>query len=171
MRKGFPSVPNARFILYFFMYGFLFYGFIAYKFFEEQFNVLTLIIACLFAVGCLCVAVSALPRVACTIQILPEYMVCKIPFHKDIVIQYEQCNIGMDYHIQHGQKVWWIYLCYGPKPTYKTMHPGKRINSLKCQDGFIRMIYRQEIYDALLCVLPKDKQVALTSAKKFASID
>lgn len=29
---------------------------------------------------------------------------CKIPFHKDIILEYEKCNVGMDYHIQNGKK-------------------------------------------------------------------
>jgi hypothetical protein len=86
-------------------------------------------------------------------------------------LQYEKCTVGMDWHQQNGNKIWWIYLCYGPKPSYRTKNPTQRMNTLKCQPNFIRILYRDDVYEALLMELPKKQRVALESSYKCAAID
>lgn len=83
-------------------------------------------------------------------------------------LAYETCTIGMDWHSQNGGKVWWIYLCKGQKPVYRSKNPANRINALKCGNGFIRIMYSDEVYEALLAVLPRKQRAALESARKFA---
>ena len=80
-----------------------------------------------------------------------------------------QCWHGLSH--SEREKIWWIYFCYGQRPYYNSLHHGQRINSIKCQDWFVRMMYREDIYTLLLDVLPENKRIALVSARKFADID
>lgn len=43
---------------------------------------------------------------------------------------------------------------------------GKRMNFLKCKQGFVRMMNRDKVYDALLEVLPKKQKAQLICAKR-----
>ena len=102
-----------------------------------------------------------------------EYsIVCKgwLPHHK-FVLEYEKCTVGMDWHEQNGNKIWWIYLTYGYKPSYQSKNPAKRINSQKCRPGFIRIMYSDEVYQSLISVLPKNQNRALEAARKFAGFN
>ena len=76
----------------------------------------------------------------------------------------------MDYHLQRGCKVWWIYLCYGPGPKFDPKKPYNRMNSLKCKPGFIRIMYDDEVYQALIEVLPKKQHTALVTACRCAGV-
>lgn len=83
-------------------------------------------------------------------------------------IEYEKCNIGMDYSWKSGGKIWWIYICYGPPPRFKSANSPNRMNSVKFKPGFIKMHYNDNVYNALIEVLPKQQRSALISAKKWA---
>lgn len=171
MIKRFPSVPGSFLLPCIYLASFLTGSTLAYGLWVGPYSLFEFSLACGFTVGSGCMLFYSLPRTACVIHIFSGQLVCKIPFHKDIIIEYEKCNVGMDYHIQNGKKIWWIYFCYGQRPSYNSLHHGQRINSIKCQDGFVRMMYREDIYTLLLDVLPKNKRIALVSARKFADID
>lgn len=103
------------------------------------------------------------------VRLQDDAVVCKgwLPRHT-FSLEYEKCTVGMDWHLQNGNKIWWIYLCYGYKPSYKSKNPAKRINALKCKPGFIRIMYRDEVYQALMSVLPKKQAGELEASLKFA---
>ena len=98
-----------------------------------------------------------------------DYIVCKSLSPKSkFSMHYDECSVGMDFHTQSGVKVWWIYLCKGSLKAYKK---GKQINSVKIQPGFVRIMYSDEIYQALLEVLPKKHQTALITAHRYAGMN
>ena len=107
----------------------------------------------------------------CSIVLYEDRLLCKIPFSRNVEIIYEECYIGFDYHIQHGQRFWWVYFCYGKMPPYKNPQLGNRINSIKCQPGFVRVMYSDELYDALIKVLPKKQKVALVCARRHSGFE
>ena len=77
----------------------------------------------------------------------------------------------MDYSWRSGGKIWWIYICYGPPPRFKSANSSNRMNSVKFKPGFIKMHYNDKVYNALLEVLPKQQRSALIYAKKWADKD
>lgn len=85
-------------------------------------------------------------------------------FVKSFVLYYDRCIVGMDYATTTGTTRWWIYLSYGPLPKYKGKSPANRINSLRTKPGFVRIQFYEEVYEALLQVLPKHQKVCLQSA-------
>ena len=80
------------------------------------------------------------------------------------MLYYDRCIVGMDYATTTGTTRWWIYLSYGPLPKYKGKSPANRINSLRTKPGFVRIQFYEEVYEALLQVLPKHQKVCLQSA-------
>ena len=81
--------------------------------------------------------------------------------------KYEKCNLGINYSWTRNGNVWWLYICYGQPPKFKSTSLD-RIAALKFRPGFIKMHYSEELYNALLEVLPKQKRYSLMSAKKWA---
>lgn len=98
------------------------------------------------------------------IYLYPDHLVCKCPFRKSFVLYYDRCIVGMDYATTTGTTRWWIYLSYGLLPKYKGKSPANRINSLRTKPGFVRIQFYEEVYGALLQVLPKHQKVCLQSA-------
>ena len=106
------------------------------------------------------------------VELYSNRIVCKglLP-SQTYEIEYEKCNIGMDYSWRSGGKIWWIYICYGPAPRFKSASSLNRMNSVKFKPGFIKMHYNDKVYNALLEVLPKQQRSALIYAKKWADKD
>ena len=103
-----------------------------------------------------------------SVTIHPDHIVCKSLSPKSkFSVHYNDCSIGMDFHTQYGRKVWWIYLCKGTLYAHKN---GKQINSVKIKPGFIRIMYSDEVYQALIAVLPPKQQKSLTIARRYAGI-
>lgn len=112
------------------------------------------------------------PAVVRRVEIYSNKIVCKGIFPiQTYEIEYEKCNIGMDYSWKSGGKFWWIYICYGPPPRFKSANSPNRMNAVKFKPGFIKMHYNDKVYNALLEVLPKQQRSALISAKKWADKD
>ena len=111
------------------------------------------------------------PSTLCLVEIKSDRIICHIPFHKNVEIEYEKCYIGFDYHNQNGGKIWWIYFSYGKMPPYKNPQLGNRINSIKCQPGFVRIMYRDEVYNALLETLPPKQKTALEAARRHSGFE
>lgn len=110
-----------------------------------------------------------LPTSLKRIEIHSDKVICKGLFpHETFKIETLTCNVGMDYHIQNGSRIWWIYISEGPVPEYKSKNPTNRINSIKIRPGFIRIMYSNEVYDALIDVLPKKQKTALITAVRCA---
>ena len=102
------------------------------------------------------------------VEIYDDHIVCKGLFPSSkIFLDYDRCNVGMDWHAQNGNKIWWIYLCYGYAPTYKGKSPANRINAAKFRPGFIKIMYSEAVYQALIEVLPKKQKNMLMSARRF----
>lgn len=117
-------------------------------------------------------AVGLMPQSSKSVIIFPDYILCKGWLSQGAFkIYYEQCNIGMAFHNQNGRKLWWIYICDGLYTQYMPRHSGKQINSVRIKPGFIRIMYSDEVYNALLDVLPKKQREALISARKFAGFN
>lgn len=106
------------------------------------------------------------------VQISPEKIICKgILQRQTFEIEYAKCNVGMDYHLQNGNQIWWIYLCYGNPPQYKGNNPSNRINTIKIRPGFVKIMYSDEVCDTLITVLPKKQKTSLITARRCAGFE
>ena len=161
--KKYPCVPSSLFLPVFFSLGALFFLWISYfsiinnAYFESFCGMV-------FSIGTVAFIIWEWKSIMCKVQILSDRIICKTLFCPDITIEYEKCTVGMDYHLQRGCKVWWIYLCYGTGPRFDPQKPYNRMNNLKCRPGFVRIMYRDDVYHALIDVLPKKQKTSLTSA-------
>ena len=158
-----PSTPGGGFMIPFEVFSILFVLYLAFKLWEEKAFIYVLIcIAFVFLfIWIICHAVS---RCACYIRLYDTYLVCVYPFRK-IRLDYEKCTVGMEFSWVRGSKLWWIYLCYGQAPRFESKALN-RINAMRCKEGFVRIMYRKEVYDELLMVLPKRQATALTTSKR-----
>ena len=122
-----------------------------------------------FALAALVTAAYTLVPGIRRVQILPNKILCLglLPRHT-FEINYNACTIGMDYHLQNGNPIWWIYLCNGAPRQYFTT---KKINGAKIQPGFIRIMYSDEVYEALLEVLPKKQRTSLITARRCSGFE
>ncbi len=106
------------------------------------------------------------------IELYEDRVVCKGVLPKDTFeITYETSSVGMDWHQQSGSTVWWICIYQGRFPPYKGKGVSSRVNSIKIQPGFIRIMYSEEVYNAFLEVLPKKQKTALVTARRTAGLD
>lgn len=154
-------------MIFIFFYGIVFFlgmAYLCYK--SNEHSVMPLFVIGSFA-STLAFISSSLHSI-CYIRLHESFLECVIPCKK-IALVYSQCTVGMDYSLLRGNKVWWIYLCYGASPKYEFKNPKNRINALKCKEGFVRILYREDIYEELLKVLPKKQAAALTTAKRYLS--
>ena len=168
--KQYNCVPGSWFIPAYFSFGELFVAFMLYLSIDRG----LLLESIFFFVVFVCIAAFIIwgwRSTMCKVKIQPACIICKTLFCADIVMEYEKCTVGIDYHWQWGRKVWWIYLCYGPGPKFDPKKPYNRMNSLKCKPGFIRIMYDDEVYQALIEVLPKKQQTALVTACRCADIE
>ena len=102
------------------------------------------------------------------VEVYADRIVCKGLFPKDtFTLAYDKCSVGMDYHIQYGRKVWWIYFCHGPLVQYKANKP---MNSVKIQPGFIKIMYSREVFTQLIEILPKKQKTALVTANRCSGL-
>ena len=128
---------------------------------------------CLFAMSlCLSVALAFLKVALRRVEILPDKVVCKGIFPKDTFeMPYDACSMGMDYHVQNNGKIWWIYFYSGEHPKYKTKNPASRINSVKIQPGFVRIMYSEELFQTLMDTLPAKQCTTLQSIRRCAGFE
>ena len=111
---------------------------------------------------CIASAIGMSRHAACQIRLLDRQIECFRPFQRRVVLDYDKCTVRINYHIQSGRRFYWITLSYGePRDYQKSKNPHNGTNSILCQPGFIRMIYRPEVYDALLRVLPPKQRAQL----------
>lgn len=106
------------------------------------------------------------------VELHPDRAVCKglFPWER-FEIPYEDCNAGFEYHEANGQTFWWLYICQGAPPKYPAADRRNRISKEKIRPGFIKMTYSDEVYEALVQVLPKRQRDYLTSSRRFVGID
>lgn len=170
--KRYPCVPVAIVLPIFFFAGAIIHAALLVWVIFDDMDVLGIAYTGFMCIMCMVYALVLLSPTGYSVTIHPDHIVCKSFTHKsEFCIQYNECNIGgigMDFHTQYGVKVWWIYLCKGPLKEYKK---GKQINSTKIRPGFIRIMYSDEVYQALLEVLPKKHQTALITAHRYAGMD
>ena len=171
-KKLFQSVPGAFVIPLSCLFTSLFS--ITMLWYAANSNQLSLFVICglvlYFICGLIGVA-SSIQQTMCCVELSDSYATCFVPFGKRIQILYAESHIGIDYHIQNGNKIWWIYLCYGNQTPCKSKNTVHRMNTLKCQPGFIRIMYRDEVYEALISMLPEKQKAALETARRFSEID
>ena len=167
-REWFASVPGTPLMMSIFAVGIPFFIFmIAYSLSTDQGIAIPWfsmwIVACIWAI------ISVAKQNLCYITLCQEQLVYILPFKK-LTMDYAKCSVGMDYSLLRGRKIWWIYLCYGKAPVFDPKKPRKRINSLRCKEGFIRIMLSDHVYHALLAVLPKKQKTLLISARRFAGL-
>ena len=126
------------------------------------------IIAIFFSILELSISIYMMSDAVRRVELYSNKVICKSLLPKQAYeIEYEKCNIGMDYSWSRNGKIWWIYICYGPPPKFKSANSPNRMNAEKFKPGFIKMHYNDKVYNALLEVLPKQQRSALISAKKW----
>ena len=122
----------------------------------------------LISFGCFFAIITSFPAFR-RVEIFPEKVICKGLFPQETFeIEYARCNIGMDCHHQYGRKIWWIYLCYGPHPKFKASDKSNHINTMRIKPGFVKIMYSDEVYEALIMVLPKKQRTALETSRRCA---
>ena len=122
----------------------------------------------------LAIAIAAITFVKAVqrVEIQSNVIVCKSLLPRSTFsMEYDKCTIGMDWHKQNGNLIWWIYLTYGRKPVYRNNNPHNRINAIQCRPGFIRIMYREDVYEALIAALPKKQKTALETSRRFSGFD
>jgi len=131
------------------------------------------LILCIFAIVCsLSGVITTLSFAVKRVEIYSDRVICKGLFPKDTFeLVYDTCNVGMDYHVQNGGKIWWIYFYSGSHPKYKTKNPANRINSIKIQPGFVRIMYDEELYQTLMETLPSKQCTALKSIRRYSGFE
>lgn len=169
MVRTFHCVPGASIFPAISIFGLIFCGYCGYVCFAEGETGTGFIFAG-YSICLIAFLIWCWDRTMWKVQIKPDSVVCSAPFCKDIIIEYNKCTIGVDYHLQGTNKVWWIYLSDGKQPVYESNNPHSRMNSLKCCSGFIRLMYRQEIYDTFVELLPKKQKNALVTAARCAGL-
>ena len=117
-------------------------------------------------------AVLTLRNALWRVELMEHKLVCKGLIPKDTFeIFYDSCNIGMDYHIQNGNKIWWIYICSGTLSDYKDKKYPGGMNQVKIRAGFVKILYSQQVYEALLDSLPKKQRTGLITARRCAGFE
>lgn len=124
-----------------------------------------------FSIGCFLAVITSIPAFR-RVELFSEKIICKGVFPRNTFeIEYAKCNIGIDYHCQYGRQIWWIYLCSGPYTQFKVSGNSSRINTLKIKPGFIKIMYSDEVYNALMSVLPKKQKIALETSRRYANFN
>ena len=127
--------------------------------------------AVIFLLGSFLAIITSFPTFR-RVELLQDKVICKGLFpHDTFEIEYERCNVGIDHHCQYGRKIWWICLYYGPHPKFKMPNKANRINTLKIEPGFIKIMYSDEVYYALLSKLPKKQKIALETSRRYAKFE
>ena len=165
MMKKFYCTPIGRVIPIIFIICILIWIYLMMHLRQEVFILFAIINILLDLIMIVYTAKTVVRRV----ELYSDKIVCKglLP-SQTYEIEFEKCNIGMDYSWRSGGEIWWIYICYGPPPRFKSVNSPNRMNAEKFKPGFIKMHYNDKVYDALLEVLPKQQRSALISAKKWA---
>lgn len=170
--KRFRCIPVAIVLPIFFFIGAIFHVALLVWVVTDDMDIVGIAYTGFVSIMCTVYTLALLSPTGYSVTIHPDYAVCKSLTPKSkFCIHYNECSIGgigMDFHTQSGIKVWWIYLCKGSLKAYKK---GKQINSVKIQPGFVRIMYSDEVYQALLEVLPKKHQTALITAHRYAGMD
>ena len=166
--KKYYCTPTARILPIFFALGGVFCAYLAYIAFTDPkqslFGAIGAILWMCIAFG---MAIFCESNGSRYVLLYDDRIICKCIFRKDIVLEYNKCTVGMDYAKTTGTTNIWIYFVYGTLPKYKLNNEANRINSLKFRQGFIKMMYNEEVYNALLEVLPKNQRNGLISGYKL----
>lgn len=169
--KRFRCVPVAIVLPIFFFAGAIIHAALFAWVISDDMDIVGIAYTGFMCIMCTVFTLALLSPTGYSVTIHPDYIDCKSLSPKSrFRIRYDECSIGgigMDFHTQSGIKVWWIYLCKGPLSAYKK---GKQINSVKIQPGFVRIMYSDEVYQALIAVLPPKQQKSLTIARRYAGI-
>ena len=169
-KQQFQCVPGAVVIpAFFFLGAIVYFVFFVQAIIEKDLEgvAATSLFICIGLIGVFATSPQCFKRV----EILSKGICCKgvLP-QSTFMIDWGTCNIGMDYHYQSGRRVWWIYVCTGSLSNFMPANKRHKINSAKITPGFIRIVYSDKVYTALLEVLPKKQQTALISARRCAGL-
>ena len=164
--KWYPMVPGGAFVALVMICGCPAFSWAAYDCIVDEGAIFAGIISALFALFYLFFAWYFCVNGVHYFKISDGCLECFTPLRPRIRLEYGSCNIGIDYHIQSGRALWWIYLCYGEKPPYKKQNdPRNRMNTIPCSESFVRMMYNEDLYNELLEVLPSKQRAELMWAK------
>jgi hypothetical protein len=131
-----------------------------------------LIVCCVMVLLCWVCGLYCMKNACWRVEVYSDKIVCKGLLPRDAFnLEYTKCNVGMDYHVQNGNRIWWIYMCYGSPPTFNVKSPADRMNAMKICPGYIKMMYKDEVFDALLEVLPKKQRTGLITARRCAEFE
>lgn len=87
-----------------------------------------------------------------TMEILPDRLVFRAPLHRAITFKFaEIADIGIDYGVVSGRKIFFIYIGKQHIPQEFT----HQILRMKFTEKTMRIKYRHSVFSALLNALPK----------------
>ena len=105
------------------------------------------------------------------VELHSDRVICRGMFPRErFEIPYDTCQVGFEYHCAGGKTFWWICITDGPPPKYPSDDKRNRISKEKIRPGYIKMTFSEELYEALLEVLPHKQSVYLSSSRRFKSI-
>ena len=167
--KRFRCIPVAIVLPIFFFAGTIIHAALLAWVISDDMDIVGIAYTGFMCIMCTVFTLALLSPTGYSVTIHPDYIECKSLTPKSkFIMQYDDCSVGMDFHTQSGMKVWWIYLCKGSLSAYKK---GKQINSVKIAPGFIRIMYSDKVYQALIEVLSKKQQTALATARRYADME
>lgn len=166
--KRFRCIPVAIVLPIFFFAGAIIHAALFAWVISDDMDIVGIAYTGFMCIMCTVFTLALLSPTGYSVTIHPDHIVCKsLTPNSKFSMHYNDCSVGMDFHTQSGMKVWWIYLCKGTLYAHKN---GKQINSVKIKPGFIRIMYSDEVYQALIAVLPPKQQKSLTIARRYAGI-
>ena len=166
--KRFRCIPVAIVLPIFFFAGTIIHAALFAWVISDDMDTVGIAYTGFMCIMCTVFTLALLSPTGYFVTIHPDHIVCKsLTPNSEFSMHYDDCSVGMDFHTQYGMKVWWIYLCKGPLSAYKK---GKQVNSVKIQPGFVRIMYSDEVCQALIAVLPPKQQKSLTIARRYAGI-
>ena len=167
--RDYPCIPGSAFISTYFVFGELISLAMAYySAADGAIGPSRFFIG--FSVALFAFIVWQWKRTMWKVRIDKRYLTCYAPLCNKIVISLDDCRVGFGYHLQGKTRVWWIYLC-DPLSRFDTRSICDHMNSLKCEESFVRIMYRQDFFEELIDHLPKKQKETLLSEKRFYKID
>lgn len=165
--KFYSSVPGGMLVIFIGLFGIAFYTALFIRCFIEK-SLMPSLVAALFIISCVWYVIYFSRQSIAYIRFYSDHLECYVPFQSRIKLEYNMCIVGMGFSFSTSKKVFWIYFRdQSEQKTYLSQHPPKKINEERCRTGFVRIMYREDLYNTIIDLLPKKHRVALETSKKY----
>ena len=164
--KFYSSVPGGMLAIFIGLFGIAFYTALFIRCFIEK-SLMPSLVAALFIISCVWYVIYFSRQSIAYIRFYSDHLECYVPFQSIIKLEYNMCIVGMSFSSSTSKKVFWIYFQdQNEQKTCLSQHPPKKINEERCRNGFVRIMYREDLYNTIIDLLPKRHRVALETSKR-----